>query len=148
MTPQSCMSRRKRSERVRGRRETVSQQNLLSKQKTTSQNGNLPELMKRETDFFTTEISMNVSHRIPSIRLGHPTSPIHITNPLQSQMRTAPSKTLITAVAGMEYEYGKYYSEGDSIYLCTRQGEADGGKITLHHLPSALVGQYFEEVEK
>lgn len=52
----------------------------------------------------------------------------------------------ITAVAGMEYEYGKYYSEGDSIYLCTRQGEADGGKITLHYLPSALVGQYFEEV--
>ncbi len=52
----------------------------------------------------------------------------------------------ITAVAGMEYEYGKYYSEGNSIYLCTRQGEADGGKITLHYLPSALVGQYFEKI--
>lgn len=52
----------------------------------------------------------------------------------------------ITAVAGMEYEYGKYYSEGDSIYLCTRQGEADGGKITLHYLPSYLIGQYFEKI--
>lgn len=51
----------------------------------------------------------------------------------------------ITAVAGMEYEYGKYYSENGTVYLCTRQGEADGGKITLHYLPSALVGQYFEE---
>lgn len=45
----------------------------------------------------------------------------------------------ITAAAGMSYEEGKYYAEGDKVYLCTRSD-------TLHHLPSALVGHYFEEV--
>lgn len=45
----------------------------------------------------------------------------------------------ITAVAGMEYEEGKYYSENGKIYLCTRSE-------LLHFLPSALVGHYFEEV--
>ena len=45
----------------------------------------------------------------------------------------------ITAVAGMSYEKGKYYAEGDKVYLCTRSD-------TLHYLPSALVGHYFEEV--
>lgn len=45
----------------------------------------------------------------------------------------------ITAVAGMGYEKGKYYAEGDKIYLCIRSE-------LLHFLPSALVGQYFEEV--
>lgn len=52
----------------------------------------------------------------------------------------------ITAVAGMEYEVGKYYSEGDKVYLCEREGMNAGDKITLYYLPSALVGQYFEEV--
>lgn len=52
----------------------------------------------------------------------------------------------ITAVAGMEYEYGKYYIEGETIYICQRTGEAAGGKITLYYLPSQLVGQYFEVV--
>lgn len=52
----------------------------------------------------------------------------------------------ITAVAGMEYEYGKYYIDGETIYLCQRTGEAAGGKITLYYLPSQLVGQYFEVV--
>ena len=52
----------------------------------------------------------------------------------------------IPAVAGMEYEYGKYYSEDGTIYICQRTGEAAGGKITLHYLPSQLVGQYFEVV--
>ncbi len=45
----------------------------------------------------------------------------------------------IMAVEGMQYEEGKYYAEGDKIYLCTRSE-------LLHHLPSALVGHYFEEV--
>lgn len=45
----------------------------------------------------------------------------------------------ITAVAGMEYKEGKYYAEGDKIYLCIRSE-------LLYFLPSALVGQYFEEV--
>ena len=52
----------------------------------------------------------------------------------------------IPAVAGMEYEYGKYYIEGSTIYICQRTGEAEGGKITLNYLPSELVGQYFAEV--
>ena len=50
----------------------------------------------------------------------------------------------IPAVAGMEYEYGKYYIEGETVYICQRTGEASGGKITLYYLPSQLVGQYFE----
>lgn len=52
----------------------------------------------------------------------------------------------ITAVAGMEYEYGKYYIDGETVYICQRTGEASGGKITLYYLPSQLVGQYFEVV--
>lgn len=52
----------------------------------------------------------------------------------------------IPAVAGMEYEYGKYYSEDGTIYICQRTGETAGGKITLYYLPSQLVGQYFEVV--
>lgn len=52
----------------------------------------------------------------------------------------------IPAVAGMEYEYGKYYIEGETVYICQRTGEASGGKITLYYLPSQLVGQYFEVV--
>lgn len=54
----------------------------------------------------------------------------------------------IPAVAGMEYEYGKYYSEYGTIYICQRTGEAAGGKITLYYLPSQLVGQYFEVVQQ
>lgn len=58
-------------------------------------------------------------------------------------------KDPIPAVANMEYEYGKYYSEGEQIYLCKRGGVPDpesmyGQKVTLQYLPSQLVGQYFE----
>ena len=55
----------------------------------------------------------------------------------------------IPAVRSMEYEYGKIYldPEDGKLYLCKRQGEADGGKITLHYLPHELIGQYFEAVE-
>ena len=53
----------------------------------------------------------------------------------------------IPASAGMEYVYGKYYIEGETIYLCKRTGEAEGGTIVLQFLPSQLVGQYFEVVE-
>lgn len=45
--------------------------------------------------------------------------------------------------AGMEYEYGKYYSEVGTVYLMDRQGMSDGEKVTLYFPPSALVGQYF-----
>ena len=49
--------------------------------------------------------------------------------------------------AGMEYEKGKYYSEGGTVYLMNRQGMSDGEKVTLYFPPSALVGQYFEIAE-
>ena len=57
----------------------------------------------------------------------------------------------IPAKANMEYEYGKYYSEGDVVYLCKRGGVANpeemyGQKVTLQYLPSTLIGQYFEQV--
>ena len=52
------------------------------------------------------------------------------------------------ATSGMEYEYGKYYKEGDTVYLCQRGGVEDpesmyGQKETLYFAPSALIGQYF-----
>ena len=50
----------------------------------------------------------------------------------------------IPASAGMEYTKGLYYIEDGVIYLMNRQGMADGETITLHYLPSQLVGQYFE----
>lgn len=53
----------------------------------------------------------------------------------------------IPAVAGMEYVYGKYYIEGETVYICKRTGEAEGGTVVLQFLPSQLVGQYFEVVE-
>ena len=53
----------------------------------------------------------------------------------------------IPAVAGMEYVYGKYYIEGETVYICKRTGEAEGGTIVLQFLPSQLVGQYFKVVE-
>lgn len=46
--------------------------------------------------------------------------------------------------AGMEYECGKYYSEGGTVYLMDRQGMDEGDKVTLYFPPSALIGQYFE----
>ncbi len=52
----------------------------------------------------------------------------------------------ITASAGMEYVYGKYYLDptNNKTYLCTRAGTVDGETIILHFLPHDLVGQYFE----
>ena len=54
----------------------------------------------------------------------------------------------IPAVRGMEYVYGKHYldSKDGKTYLCTRIGEADGGKIVLQYLPHELVSQYFAAV--
>ena len=55
--------------------------------------------------------------------------------------------------SGMEYEYGKYYKEGESVYLCKRGGIPDeqaeamyGQKQILYFAPSALIGHYFVEV--
>ena len=52
----------------------------------------------------------------------------------------------IPAVRGMEYVYGCYYldPEDQKIYLCTRTGEAEGGKVVLQYLPHDLIGHYFE----
>lgn len=50
-------------------------------------------------------------------------------------------------IAGMEYECGKYYSEGGKVYLMDRQGMDEGDKVTLYFPPSALVGQYFSVAE-
>lgn len=52
----------------------------------------------------------------------------------------------IPAARGMEYEYGKYYLDGEDgkVYLCERTGEAAGGKIVLQYLPHELVGNYFK----
>lgn len=54
----------------------------------------------------------------------------------------------IPASRGMEYEYGKYYLDGEDgkVYLCERTGEAAGGKITLQYLPHELIGNYFKAV--
>lgn len=51
----------------------------------------------------------------------------------------------IEAVAGMTYEKDKFYKEGESIYLCTRD-DSNGAGTILHFLPSALVGHYFDKV--
>ena len=52
----------------------------------------------------------------------------------------------IPASRGMEYEYGKYYLDGEdgNTYLCQRTGEAAGGTIVLQYMPHELVGNYFE----
>ena len=54
----------------------------------------------------------------------------------------------IPASRGMEYEYGKYYLDGEDskIYLCQRIGEAAGGTIVLQYMPHELVGNYFTAV--
>ena len=54
----------------------------------------------------------------------------------------------IPAIRGMEYEYGKYYLDGEDgkVYLCERTGEQAGGKIVLQYLPHELVGNYFKAV--
>lgn len=54
----------------------------------------------------------------------------------------------IPAVANMEYIKGRYYIEDGVIYLMNREGMEDGEGITLQYLPSQLVGQYFEVVNK
>ena len=54
----------------------------------------------------------------------------------------------IPAARGMEYEYGKYYLDGEDgkTYLFERTGEQAGGKIVLQYLPHELVGNYFKAV--
>ena len=53
--------------------------------------------------------------------------------------------------SGFTYIYGKYYLEGEDIYLCKRGNvpnpeEMYGEEIKLNYAPSNLIGQYFEKV--
>ena len=48
--------------------------------------------------------------------------------------------------AGMEYEKGKYYQEGDTVYLMIWPGIQEGEKLTLYFPPSKLEA-YFQVVE-
>lgn len=55
-------------------------------------------------------------------------------------------------ISGFDYVYGKYYVEGSTVYLCQRQNvenpEAMYGKTEkLYFAPSALVGQYFVQID-
>lgn len=55
--------------------------------------------------------------------------------------------------SGFEYVYGKYYTEGGTVYLCQRQGilnpeEMYGQTEKLYFAPSVLVGQYFVLAEE
>lgn len=47
----------------------------------------------------------------------------------------------IPAALNMKYFKDKYYIENDVIYLCVRDSEQP-----LQHLPSELLGQYFEKI--
>lgn len=50
-------------------------------------------------------------------------------------------------LVSFEYEWGKYYSESGTLYLCDRQGGKEGDTYTLAYKPSALIGHYFSVVE-
>lgn len=63
-----------------------------------------------------------------------------------SQEDPVPVPETVTT-AGMEYEKGKYYSEGGAVYLMDRQGMEPGEKITLYFAPSSLIGEYFSIME-
>ena len=74
-----------------------------------------------------------------------------VTPDLYSVVDVAHAGTLenpIPAARGMEYEYGKYYLDGEDskTYLCQRTGEATGGTIVLQYMPHELIGNYFTEV--
>lgn len=51
----------------------------------------------------------------------------------------------IIAAVGMTYFKNKYYLDGtdNKIYLCTRD-DSNGNGTALYHMPSSLVGTYFE----
>ena len=51
------------------------------------------------------------------------------------------------ALTSFEYEWGKYYLEGSTKYICDRQGGKEGDTYTLAYKPSALIGHYFSVVE-
>ena len=50
-------------------------------------------------------------------------------------------------LVSFEYEWGKYYDEAGTLYICDQQGGKSGDKYTLDYKPSQLIGQYFSAVE-
>lgn len=66
--------------------------------------------------------------------------------PIAKAGETGEKNRPIEAVSGMRYIIGLYYLEGERLFLCKRTGSEDGEEHKLHYLPSALIGQYFEEV--
>ena len=46
-----------------------------------------------------------------------------------------------------EYEWGKYYIEDGTLYLCNRDQGKEGDKYELSYKPSQLIGHYFGIVE-
>ena len=66
--------------------------------------------------------------------------------PIARARETGEKNRPIEAVSGMRYIIGLYYREGERLFLCKRTGSEDGEEHKLHYLPSALIGQYFEEV--
>lgn len=51
-------------------------------------------------------------------------------------------------LVSFEYEWGKYYDEAGTLYICDRQRGKVGDKYTLAYKPSQLIGQYFSAVEE
>ena len=49
-------------------------------------------------------------------------------------------------LVSFEYEWGKYYDEAGTLYLCVSQVWNDCDIYTLAYKPSQLVGQYFSAV--
>ena len=55
----------------------------------------------------------------------------------------------IHAERGMEYVYGRYYtdSEDGGLYLCGVPGQESTGTVTLEYLPHEMSGLYFTLIE-
>lgn len=66
---------------------------------------------------------------------------------VEGQERTGTIDDPIPAAVGLRYYKGKYYSEGEALYLCIRE-ETEGEGTVLYYMPSQLVGNYFEVVSE
>lgn len=50
--------------------------------------------------------------------------------------------------SGFTYIVGKYYLDGEDLYLCKREGMEDGQECELFYRPSQVINQYFVKVEE
>lgn len=66
---------------------------------------------------------------------------------VEGQERAGTIDDPIPAAVGLRYYKGKYYSEGEALYLCIRE-ETEGEGTVLYYMPSQLVGNYFEVVSE